>query len=65
MFDFLSIRISDPVFNCRNCENSMLWLIWDKVFKNGSSKICGKQLLKNFTLSIYEHFVPYEYWIIY
>ena len=21
--------------------------IWDKVFKNGSSKICGRQLLKN------------------
>ena len=22
-------------------------LIWDKVFKNGSSKICGRQPLKN------------------
>ena len=21
--------------------------IWDKVFKNGTSKICGRQLLKN------------------
>ena len=21
--------------------------IWDKVFKSGSSKICGRQLLKN------------------
>ena len=29
----------------------MLWLnsndIWDKVFKNGLSKICGRQPLKN------------------
>ena len=23
---------------------------WDKVFKNGPSKICGRQPLKNFTL---------------
>ena len=25
-----------------------LSIIWDKVFKNGSSKICGRQPLKNF-----------------
>ena len=24
------------------------YIIWDKIFKNGISKICGKQLLKNF-----------------
>ena len=23
-------------------------IIWDKVFKNGPSKICGRQPLKNF-----------------
>ena len=31
---------------------------WDKVFKNGPSKICGGQLLKNFTWTILEYFVP-------
>ena len=43
---------------------------WDKVFKNGPSKICGRQPLKNlkrygqrqsftnFTWSIFECFVP-------
>ena len=25
----------------------LLKVIWDKVFKNGQSKICGRQLLKN------------------
>ena len=24
-------------------------LIWDKIFKNGPSKICGRQPLQNFT----------------
>ena len=33
--------------------------IWDKVFQNGPSKICGRQPLKNFTWSILECFVPY------
>ena len=32
--------------------------IWDKLFKNGPSKICGRQPLKNFTWSIPEYFVP-------
>ena len=32
--------------------------LWDKVFKNGPSKICGRQPLKNFTWSILEYFVP-------
>ena len=31
---------------------------WGKVFKNGPSKICGRQSLKNFTWSILEYFVP-------
>ena len=29
-------------------------------FKNGPSKICGRPLLKNFTQSILEYFVPYQ-----
>ena len=31
--------------------------IWDKVFKNGLSKICGRQPLRNFTWPILEYFV--------
>ena len=31
--------------------------IWDKLFKNGPSKICGRQPIKNFTWSILEYFV--------
>ena len=30
----------------------------DKVFKNGASKICGRQLLQNLTWSALEYFVP-------
>ena len=32
---------------------------WDKVFKNGPSRICGRQPLKNFTWSILEYFASY------
>ena len=31
---------------------------WYKVFKNGSSKICGRLPLENFTWSTLEYFVP-------
>ena len=31
---------------------------WDKVFKNGPSKICGRQPLRNFTRPILKYFVP-------
>ena len=31
---------------------------WDRVFKNGLSKICGRLPLNNFTWSIPEYFVP-------
>ena len=34
--------------------------IWDKVFKNGTSKICGRQPLKSFTWAILEYFIPYK-----
>ena len=40
--------------------NLELCIIGDNVFKNGPSKICGRQPLKNFTWSILEYFVPYE-----
>ena len=33
--------------------------IWDKVFKNGPTKICGRQSLKNFAWSILEYSVPF------
>ena len=33
--------------------------IWDKLFKNGPSKICGRQPLKSFTWSILEYIVPF------
>ena len=33
-------------------------LTWDKVFKNGPSKICERQPLKSFTWSSREYFVP-------
>ena len=39
-------------------KNSILGLIkykWIKVFRNGPSKICGRQLLKNFVWSIFEY----------
>ena len=34
--------------------------IWVKVFKNGPSKICGRQTLKNFNWSILEYFDPFK-----
>ena len=38
---------------------------WDKVFKNGPSKICGKQPLRNFTWSILEYLDSYVNNLIY
>ena len=43
----------------RSYEEFTWNLIWIKVFKNGPSKICGRQPLKIFTWSILEYFVPY------
>ena len=34
--------------------------IWDKVFKNGPSKIYGRQPLKIFTWSNLEYFAPFD-----
>ena len=34
-------------------------MIWDKILKNGQSKICGRQPLKILTWSILQYFVPY------
>ena len=36
-----------------------MYMKWDKVFKNGPSKICGKQPLRNFTWSILEYLDSY------
>ena len=36
------VNIYDPAFS-----KNLLKGIWDKVFKNNPSKICGKQSLKN------------------
>ena len=32
---------------------------WDKVFKNGANKICGRQPLKHVTWFNFEYFIPY------
>ena len=34
-------------FSVNNKDNGIASMIWDKVFNNGSSKICGRQPLKN------------------
>ena len=34
-------------------------IMLDRVFKNGPSKLCGRQPLKNFTWPILEYFVSY------
>ena len=39
---------------------NLVRFIWDKVFKSGPSKTCGRQPLKKFTWSILEYFVPYK-----
>ena len=36
-----------------------LTYVWDKVFKNEPSKICGRQPLKIFTWSILKYCVPF------
>ena len=39
-----------------NCQLLLFCInIWAKVFKNGPSKICGRQPLKKFTWSILEY----------
>ena len=42
-------------------KSSILSYKYGKVFKNGPSKICGRQPSKNFTWSILEYFVPNDY----
>ena len=41
-----------------NFQNPNGNLKWDKVFKNGPSKISERHPLKNFTWSFLEYFVP-------
>ena len=51
------------------CQSLIFYLyvntkIWDKVFKNAPSTICGRQPLKNFTWSILVYFIPYRHFVI-
>ena len=41
------------------CINSIVYT-WDKVFKNGPSKICGRQSFKNFAWYILEYLDQYD-----
>ena len=34
--------------------------IWDKIFKNVSSEICGRKPLRNFNCSVLEYLDPYQ-----
>ena len=38
--------------------------IWDKVFKNGPSKICGRQPLKSFLKAVFHKFYLVQSWIL-
>ena len=44
---FLAQFICDSRDRIKETLKSMLMMIWDKVFKSGPSKICGRQPLKN------------------
>ena len=41
-------------------ETNVVTIIWDKVFKNGPSKISQRLSSTNFTWSILEYSVPYK-----
>ena len=46
------------------CKEKCMWrrnIIWVKVFKNGPSKICGRQPLKIFTWSFTCHFTHFSH----
>ena len=48
--------------NVASCPDAIMVAlsdIWHKVFKNGPSKICGRQPLNNFTWSVLEYFVSF------
>ena len=71
----LILTLNNFVLNCRNSlqiKGCIMGNIWDKVFKNGPSEICGRQHLRQplrqpllgpffNTLSILQYFVPYVY----
>ena len=42
------------------CYHYELMSIWVNVFKNGSSKICGRQPLKDFNYFILEYFDSFK-----
>ena len=52
--DFVKMPLIEAFIAAPNFD-----IIWDKVFKNATSKVFGRQPLKNFTWSILEYFVPY------
>ena len=45
----------------RKFEFLIFHYIWGKVFKNGPSKICGGQPLKNFSWSILKCFAQFNF----
>ena len=59
------VLIQNTVASCSRSILVQYWqifysfLIWEKLFKNWPSKICGRQPLKKFTWSILEYFVLY------
>ena len=56
-----SSLIFNKVLNTRLLE--LLKVKWVKVFKNGPSKICGRQTLINFIWSILEYLDLYQSWM--
>ena len=65
-WQFFFWKIRFPAGKCQWLTEKMLYrgftrcFIWDKVFKNVSSKFCGRQPLENFAWSILVYFIPYE-----
>ena len=72
MFQCLTLSTFNLLFECFYC---LFWAcvqflnlftndIWDKLFKNGSSKKFLRLSSTNFTWSIFEYFVPYILWTL-
>ena len=53
--EMVIFRVNRYHGNCTKKDNNRSR--WDKVFKNGPSKICGRQPLKNFNWCINEYLV--------
>ena len=48
----IMIEINNLIFKCETN------IIWNKVFKNGPSKICGRQPLKNLKFKFFKGCLP-------